>query len=442
MILNGSEHFYGVINDEHSHPLNNVFSHKQLLIDESGNTVGYLHSDIQPECEIAQEKTIDIEHCSTINSSVRWNSKNSELILKREFPGLTSIFYIQQKERIFFASSLTLLLEETQHIQKRFNLTSLVDLAVFGQVIAPQTIYHDVQSLPAGTALTCQYNASSHLTYKEDYVLSETNIKSLVYGGLQVAEATEYSSSFVQKNNGTISEFIAELAEPANATLFQSIPNTVGALSEPLGDSGLTIFSQLLNQRQHKYQWNMSSDLITQTSFLTKRFEYFLSFIQPEYQTTFTGYWEQLKENKILKFIKNSHVNIPFMSEDSLFSLCVVGPERQRHGKKLLNDKGIQFSWHENLFTLEQIQGADINKPYTTYLFSDDAHTACNLFSQFCFLNHEGGRLKGIKITDIFALNSFELRRALKNITVEEHCALERLICGVLSANFLWSFKK
>jgi len=442
MILNGSEHFYGVINYLHSHPLNNHFSHKQALTDESGNAVGCLYSDIRAECEITQKETIDTEHSFTVNSSVSWNSKRSELILKREFPGLTSIFYIQQKERIFFASSLTLLLEETQHIQKRFNLTSLVDLAVFGQVISPQTIYHDVHSLPAGTTLTCQYDANLQLAYKEDYALSETDIKSLVYGGFQVGEATDYCSPFVQKNKGTHSEFIAEMAHPSNVTLFQELPTTVGKLSEPLGDNGLVIFAQLLSKRQHKHYWNSSSDLITQTSFLAQRFEYFLSFIRPEYQATFTGYWEQLKANKTQQFVKSSHVNIPFMSEDSLFSLCVVGPERLRHKKQLFNDQHIDFFWHENLFTLEQIQGSNVNAPYTTYLYSDDTYEACNLFSQFCLLQYTQELLGGIKITDIFTLKPSKLRRILNTTTIEQHCALERLICGVVTSKFLWTFQK
>lgn len=411
------------------------------LLDNENQQYGLIFGDFE-QLHMAGETSFD-----ETQLCISWDPSSQTICFKREYTGIETLFYLQDKQTMFFSSSLKELLILTSHISKKVFFNSLVDLALLGRIAAPYTLYEGIKHLCPGKKQVHQF-INQTLTFSETNLSfnsknSDKLVSNFITGNAAETFCNPYASEV--SNNNLITNLIENLANKTNIEMFKELPHVNSVVFEPIADMGTLIYAQSLKHSISNTHWNVIADLLNDKSVLDQRLTYLKSIVRQPYKNEFEQYWLEERRPELLKnasYIKAVYSDLPSktLSEDSLIRLSAVMPERLRNMKNLLS-----FYLPNEVFNLERIDKNELVKSAKgAYLrqsfFSDEAIEAGNLFSQFSNFDRIGSVLDGRKFTTFLSLSLLEKRKKLNTISQSDSIDLERCLCGFVNADFLWRF--
>jgi len=157
-----------------------IYNHLDVrkMLEEKGHRY-YTKTDTETIVHAYEEYGREcVQHLNGMFAFALWDSKNKTLMLARDRMGIKPLYYLQDKQRIIFASELKSILEDPQ-VERKINLRALHDYLTYSYVPVPQTIFHGIKKLPQSSTLVCKEGKTEITKYwsincKQDYSNTES----------------------------------------------------------------------------------------------------------------------------------------------------------------------------------------------------------------------------------------------------------------------------
>ena len=142
----------------------------------------YTNSDIEVLPHLLEEYGLDLfDHINGQYAFAMWNSKTAELYLARDRFGIAPLFFTRVKDSFVFSSEIKAMLPLKGRLE--IDPKGLKQVFTFWNVLAPRTIFKDIQQLRPGECM----------------VLKNSDIKSFMYWDLAFPQQGEHDIADVEK---------------------------------------------------------------------------------------------------------------------------------------------------------------------------------------------------------------------------------------------------
>ncbi len=131
-----------------------IYNHADLRIElEKRGHVYKSKADSETIIHLFEEKGVDFVHDIEGDFGIAlWDEQNDQLVLYRDRMGVKPLYFYIKDGRIIFASEIKAILAHPQ-VEHDVDETALSDYLTFLTTPAPQTLFKDIQKLPAGHRL-------------------------------------------------------------------------------------------------------------------------------------------------------------------------------------------------------------------------------------------------------------------------------------------------
>jgi asparagine synthase (glutamine-hydrolysing) len=142
-----------------------IYNHAELRegLEQRGH-VYRSRTDSETILHLYEERGLDFVHDIEGDYAIAlWDADREQLVLARDRAGVKPLYFYQQNGRFIFASEIKAILEHPA-VTAEVNEEALYHYLTFVTTPAPQTLFHDVQKLPAGHLLVINRLGESSIT--------------------------------------------------------------------------------------------------------------------------------------------------------------------------------------------------------------------------------------------------------------------------------------
>jgi asparagine synthase (glutamine-hydrolysing) len=141
-----------------------IYNHKLLRagLEERGHVYRSL-TDTETILHLYEERGLDFVNDIEGDFAIAlWDAERAQLVLVRDRVGVKPLYYYQKNGRLIFASEIKAILKHPQ-VAAEIDEESLYHYLTFLTTPAPQTLFRDIQKLPAGHMLLVKRDGTTEL---------------------------------------------------------------------------------------------------------------------------------------------------------------------------------------------------------------------------------------------------------------------------------------
>ncbi|HEV2829033.1 MAG TPA: asparagine synthase (glutamine-hydrolyzing) [Pyrinomonadaceae bacterium] len=141
-----------------------IYNHKLLRagLEQRGHVYRSL-TDTETILHLYEERGLDfVNEIEGDFAIALWDAERAQLVLVRDRVGVKPLYYYQKNGRLIFASEIKAILKHPQ-ISSEIHEDSLYHYLTFLTTPAPQTLFRDIQKLPAGHMLLIKRDGTTEL---------------------------------------------------------------------------------------------------------------------------------------------------------------------------------------------------------------------------------------------------------------------------------------
>ncbi|MGH9903405.1 MAG: asparagine synthase (glutamine-hydrolyzing), partial [Pyrinomonadaceae bacterium] len=161
-----------------------IYNHAQLRagLEERGHRYAS-RTDTETILHLYEERGLGfVEEIEGDFAVALWDEERARLVLVRDRLGVKPLYFYQKDGRVIFASEIKAILAHPA-VTPDVDEEALYHYLTFLTTPAPQTLFRDIQKLPAGHMLVCERDGASRMTRYWDALPPETSTATLTANG-------------------------------------------------------------------------------------------------------------------------------------------------------------------------------------------------------------------------------------------------------------------